>query len=133
MHHMKPTMPHKRAEGYQAQWLTWRIVVALFVVTFLFAPAAIITPRHANATAPTTGSQTAPVQPCVGSMCSQALISIRAAVEQAALRVPVPPLLLLATVVLVCAVWRRSHTPTSRADRWWPLGRLRALLQRFLI
>lgn len=130
---MKPTLPQKRTGDCQARWLTWRIVAVLFAVTFLFAPAAIITPRHADTTAPAASNQAAPVEPCVGSTCSQALISIRAAVEQAALRVPVPPLLLLATVMLVCAVWQRPYTPTACADRWWPLGRLRSLLQVFLV
>jgi len=133
MDHMKETMSHKRAEERQTRWPTWRIVVAALAVAFLFAPAAIVTPHHTNATAPIPASHTKPVQPCVGSMCSQTVISIRAAVEQASLRLPITPLLLLVTIALICIVWQQSDTRTSRADGWWPLGRRRALLQVFLI
>jgi hypothetical protein len=116
----------------RACWLAWRIAVPVLTLLFVVYPAIMSIPDHGpmpGAIAPTAAM---PVQAGVHESCPPADLCPAVAIEQALPRLPAPPLLLLATVVLFLAMRWQRHTPTHQRD-WWPPGPRRALLQVFLI
>jgi hypothetical protein len=121
-------------EGRRPCWLAWRIAVPVLTLLFVVYPAIMSIPGHGPMPGSIAPLATVPVQAGgVHESCPPADLCVNAAVEQALPRLPVPPLLLLAPVVLFFATRWQRHTPTHQRDWWWPPGPRRALLQVFLI
>ena len=105
------------------------------VLTLLFVlyPAVMALPRHGPVIAPIAPRETLPIQRGVRETCPPVDLCVGVAVEQALPRLPVPPLLLLALVVLVLARQWQRRAPVRPRDWWWPPDWRRAFLQVFLI
>ncbi|MHB8645931.1 MAG: hypothetical protein ACYDAR_09115 [Thermomicrobiales bacterium] len=119
--------------GRASRWENWRVAVSVLMFMFVLSPAIPFIPRPDMARAFIGSAQPTPGSTGVTESCPPIGRCVVKAVEQALPRLPVPPLLPLALLVLVLAVQWRDRPPAIERDWWPPPGRRRALLQVFLI
>jgi hypothetical protein len=130
---MKTIATSTPVEDCQSRWLTWRIAVPILTLLFILYPAVMPPPPHEGMVALPLLTTTVPVRVRGADTCPPMGLCPDSAVEQALPRLPVPPALLLAFVVVILAVrWQPRPLPT-RHGWWWPTDRRRALIQIFLI
>jgi hypothetical protein len=103
------------------------------MLILLMHPVVMVVARHGHAISAVGTRQAEVMQVCAADSCMQAMIRLRAAVAQAAPRLPVAPPVVLALTAILSLAWRRPRRAIYRNDWCWPLARRRALLQIFLI
>lgn len=109
-------------------------MLALLAFVLVAHPAVMAVAHHGHLTPSVDGSHAERMQLCAADTCVQAMLRLRAAIAQAAPRLPIPPIIVLALMALLYLAWRKPPVPVRRNGDWcWPFGRRRALLQVFLI
>jgi hypothetical protein len=129
---MKNIASNAPVEDRRPRWLLWRIAVPLLTLLFVVYPAVMPPPPDQSAVI-AAPSETTPMQARATDSCPPMDMCGIATVEQALPRLPVPPALLFAFIVIAFAVqW--PHRPLAmRHVWWWPPDQRRALLQVFLM
>lgn len=130
---MATRVPIEDRQSRQPRWPTWRIAVPILTLLFVLYPAVMVIPRHGPMPASIAATESMPAQGSVRESCPPIDLCAAVAVEQALPRLPVPPLLLFALVVVLLAMRWQHRAPARRREWWWPPNRRRALLQVFLI
>jgi hypothetical protein len=130
---MKNIASNAPVEDRRPRWLLWRIAVPFLTLLFVVFPAVMPPPPHAGTMAVAAPAETVPMEARTTGSCPPMDMCGIATVEQALPRLPVPPALLFAFIVIAFAV-RWPHRPLAmRHVWWWPPDRRRALLQVFLM
>lgn len=130
---MRNIAPDTPVEDHQPRWLLWRILVPVLTLLFVVYPAVMPPPPHGGMMAVAAPAETLPMQARAAETCPPKDMCGIATVEQALPRLPVPPTLLLAFIVILFTVRWPVRPLTVRQVWWWPPDRRRALLQVFLM
>jgi hypothetical protein len=130
---MRNSAPDTPVEDHQPRWLLWRILVPVLTLLFVVYPAVMPPPPQAGMIVVTTPAEAPPMQARATDSCPPMDMCGIATVEQALPRLPVPPTLLLAFIVILFAVRWPVRPLIARQVWWWPPDRRRALLQVFLM
>lgn len=119
-------------EDHRPRWLLWRIAVPFLTLLFVVYPAVMPPPPHGGGVigAP---AEPVPMQARATDICPPMDMCGIAAVEQALPRLPAPPALMLAFVIILFAARRPLRPLVAPHVWWWPPDRRRALLQVFLM